>query len=67
MNININYKLSGGQPKSVTLEAGATVSDLLKALGLKNHAPVINGETGDANTVLSDEDFVILTEQTKGA
>ena len=61
----VNAKVFGGSTK--VLEA-STVADLKEQMGLKNYTAKVNGEiVTDLEHELSDEDFVLFTENAKGA
>lgn len=63
--MNVNYKLVGGQPKSVDTDA-ETVGEFLAEIEEVGKSVKMNMKDANADTLLEEEAILILTDKVKG-
>lgn len=64
--INVMAKVFGRPASAHEIEEGSTVGGLKATLGLPNYTATINASPASDSEVLSDGDYVNLTESIKG-
>ena len=66
--IELSYKVVGGKLKTIELEKGAKVSDLIKEAGLEgNYSATIGSNPAELTDTVAEGMTVFLALQVKGA
>lgn len=59
-SIQVVFIRLGGDPKQLTLRAGATIEELIRSEGIKRGVPRVNGQQVSLSTELRNGDVVVL-------
>lgn len=70
MAITVKVGQVPGQIREFAINEGSTVSNILAVADLtanKDYTITVNGNAGDANTVVNEDATILLTRQIRGA
>ena len=65
--ITVSVHLPGSLPKTLDLNAGATLADVIKDMNLASYDVTLNGEKVSERTILAADDIVRVGVKTKNA